>query len=874
MAKKKFYAVAKGRTIGVFKTWDEVKESVDSYSGALYKSFTSEDDAMAYIKENSVSIDESPSKKSKKDKVYAVAKGKTVGIFNTWDEVKESVMSYPGALYKSFTSEDDAIAYLKKHKAYKDKPSKKKTNSGEVKLESKKEIKEKEVVVKKEQVKKCSEVKPKKVKKYRVKNIDIKDIFSEDGVFSKKNPFYKKRESQIEATCLLEEALRNKDHFILNGPCGFGKSLTFSTAAMKNMLENGDGKIVIVTSNISLQEQLYYKDIPFVIDALKDLYGEEVKESFRPTLFKGINNFLCLNKYEESFKNNKLTNMTVIKNLNKFMDENESGDLGEADFTIPDDLKRLITTTSDECKGKDCPNKEECYNNRHKDIARGSNIIVTNYHMLFASYLVGSSVFLGTDLIVFDEAHEIEKILREFEASYVSSNAVRYIERRISEIAKLGEGGEITEKLEAFDIDRLKENSHYFFEQLENRCNESKKGPCIVIESQKDLPDPENFKISLLRLAKLLDRLLDCEIGKPSQGEQQSAMKKELDSDDLDIKKRDLKKKIKSLRKTCYKISSMISEVDEMLEDENKVLWFEKENNSIRIGLKDVDVSSKFRNYFLENDELACVLTSATISVDGNFDYIKARLGLDAIENPNKKVYEYLGKSPFNLDTQQLWYVPKTAVPGNKSEFEDGFVAQIGEIIEATNGGVLCLFTSMSNLNRCRRELPKYVEGKTILSQNDAGRRKILNMFKEDVNSVLLATKSFFTGVDVPGESLRCVVIDKLPFESPNDPVQQKLKERPGAFSKYMLPEMIITVQQAVGRGVRSIDDKCVIAILDERIISAGYSRAILGSFDYKKLLTRDVNDLERFLGTDKEEDTEPFFEEIAGTVQNDWDMI
>lgn len=818
MAKKKFYAVAKGRTVGIFNTWDEAKESINSYSGALFKSFTSFEAAEEYMKENCISIDKSSSKKSKK-----------------------------------------------------------KTESNKVKLESKKEVSkkgklsEKEVVAKKEQVKKDSEVKSKKSKKSKVKNIDIKDIFSEEGVFSKKNPFYKKRESQVEAACLLEEVLRNKGHFILNGPCGFGKSLTFSTAALKNMIENGDGKIVIVTSNISLQEQLYYKDIPFVIDALGDLYGKEIKERFRPTLFKGINNFLCLNKYEESFRKNKLTNTTVIKNLNKFMDENESGDLGEADFIIPDDVKRLITTTSDECKGKDCPNKVECYNNRHKDIARGSNIIVTNYHMLFASYLVGSSVFLGTDLIVFDEAHEIEKILREFEASYVSSNAVKYIERRISEIAKLGEGGEITEKLEKFDIDRLKENSRYFFEQLENICDESKKGPCIVIESQKDLPNPENFKISLLRLAKLLDKLVDCEIGKPSNGEQQSITKE--DAEDVDIKRRDLKKKIKSLRKTCYKITAMISEVDEILEDENKVLWFEKENDSIRIGLKDVDVSSKFRNYFLEDDDLSCVLTSATISVDGKFDYIKGILGLDSIENPNKEVYGYLGRSPFNLDTQQLWYVPKTAVPGNKSEFADEFVAQIGEIVEATNGGVLCLFTSMSNLSKCKRELPKYVEGKTILSQNDAGRRKILNMFKEDVNSVLLATKSFFTGVDIPGESLRCVVIDKLPFESPNDPVQQKLKKRPGAFYKYMLPSMIIMVQQAVGRGIRTIDDRSIIAILDERILSASYSGAILGSFDYKKLLTRDVNDLENFLRAEKE-DREPFLEEVDCTVQNDWDMI
>lgn len=177
---------------------------------------------------------------------------------------------------------------------------------------------------------------------------------------------------------------------------------------------------------------------------------------------------------------------------------------------------------------------------------------------------------------------------------------------------------------------------------------------------------------------------------------------------------------------------------------------------------------------------------------------------------------------------------------------------QIEKIIKATDGGVLCLFTSNRNLSLCKRELLKKNIGHKIYAQGDMGRNKLTELFKEDYHSTLLATKSFFTGIDIPGQSLRCIVIDKLPFTSPGDPVNQKLKMRPNYFGRYMLPQMIITLKQAVGRGVRSVDDKCVICILDERLSTATYKNKVLSSFKYKKTATRSLDRVKSFIENNK----------------------
>ena len=698
----------------------------------------------------------------------------------------------------------------------------------------------------------------------------IKDIFEEGGALSKRNALYKKRPSQVEAATQIEFAIRNKLHFILEGSTGFGKSLSYLVPAIKNLVEDGyDGQIVVVTSNISLQDQLYDKDIPYVLDIIDDIYPDErVKESIKPTLIKGIGNFICMDKMEnDDFLNSMdLFNSSRMKEIQKFYATTKDGDITKAPFVLTsEEKKKVICTTSNDCKAGLCPHKVDCFYNKQKLKAKMSKLIITNYHMLFSCTSVGSPLFSDASVIIFDEVHEADSILREFESRTISSGAVEYIERKISEIKN--NAGPLYSDLAVFDVERLKSSSDDYFNQIADKYGDKIQFSPMLVSSQSDLPDPQDFILNLSKVVATLKRMqikieqslenlseqdlkefdIDTMIADGSYEEffNSSKDKESVSSDKLGSASKGLLTIVNSLSKTCSSIIDMIDTVDATLMDENIVMYVERSRNRIILGVKEIDISPKFKKYFLDDLDVSCILASATISVNGNFEYLKRKLGLSRVED---RVLEYIGYSPFNLTKQELWYIPETALPGNNKDFDESVPYQVEEIIRAANGGALCLFTSNKNLRNCKEHLNTSIPNYRVLAQGDNSRHLLLDEFKNDYNASLLATKSFFTGVDVAGQSLRAVVIDKLPFSTPSDPVQQKLSARPGYFTNHVLPEMIVALKQAVGRGVRSIDDKCVICILDERILSANYSTKIRESFPYEKMLTRDLNVLPVFL--------------------------
>lgn len=688
------------------------------------------------------------------------------------------------------------------------------------------------------------------------KNNIISNIFEENGVLKKKNSLYKRRDSQVEAACMIYETICKKEHFIMEMGTGGGKSLTYSIPAVQYLVDNPDGKIVIVTSNISLQEQLFMKDIPFVIDAFKELYPKKKLERvLKPAVLKGINNFVCKYKYDNFYTIADSSDMKRLKPLSKFLEHTKTGDLNDIDFSLCNSIRNEVTTDSDSCNPKNCDYEKSCYSITHKEIAKSSNIIITNYHMFFSSYLAGSTIFSDTSIIIFDEAHEIENVLREYEAKQVTSNTVRYVLKKLSELRNKGKN--ICRPIEDINTEEMIEASDVFFENVQLKYLDGLYGSPKLINRQSDLPDSDNFRIAMLKVIKTLNKIIDI-----ANGSKVDAMHEDtqylLDGTQVieDNSEKDsiseIKSIAKSLKKTCWQIINMVSNVDELLTDENKVLWVENEGEGVKIGLKDIDISESFRTNFLEEDSISCILSSATISVNNSFEYLKNKLGFSTIVNPNKRTVEFMGATPFNLTKQELWYLPKNTLPGNHPKFDTEMIPHIAEIIKATNGGALCLFTSMKNMNKCKEELPKYLNGHTLLSQGELSKKKILEVFRDDVDSSLLATKSFFTGVDIAGNSLRVVVIDKLPFASPTDPVQQKLNKRENAFFQYSLPEMIISLKQAVGRGVRTIDDKCVICILDERIATARYKGIIFNSMKYPKTSTRDIEVVKRFIENNK----------------------
>ena len=599
----------------------------------------------------------------------------------------------------------------------------------------------------------------------------------------------------------------------------------------------------------------------YIVDIIEDKYGylwistiaglsrinpetDEIKNYYTD---KNNGNLSDSNLWQLLYtKDNKLIASTV-NGLNVYDEKNDT-------FTrvLGNEMRKLTTVDSVECKSNFCPYKDKCFYTLHRKKAQHAKVVVTNYHMLFSCMNANSSVFNDASLIVFDEAHEAEDILREFNASQVSIGTVEYIEKKIKEIEnKLGRKNEI---LGIENTEKLSNYAKEFFKGIEERYEKTIYLRAKIIDSQKDLPDSENLVFMLndtirrLKKVKLnVEQVLDIE----GQNQNNDNTPKD-DGGNEDFKSALVV--TKTLITTIENMVEMIYRVDDILQDKNIVMWVEIEKGVVVLGKKSIDVSQTFKRYFLEKEEdgveKTCILTSATISVDGNFEYLKNNLGFNLIDKD--KVVEFMGKSPFDLTNQELWYLPKDAVPGNDENFEATMTNQIEKIIKATDGGVLCLFTSNRNLGLCKRELLKKNIGHKIYAQGDMGRNKLTELFKEDYHSTLLATKSFFTGIDIPGQSLRCIVIDKLPFTSPGDPVNQKLKMRPNYFARFMLPQMIITLKQAVGRGVRSVDDKCVICILDERLSTATYKNKVLSSFKYKKTATRSLDRVKSFIENNK----------------------
>lgn len=670
--------------------------------------------------------------------------------------------------------------------------------------------------------------------------ITMDDIFKDGGALSDFNPSYKERPMQIEGAKIIQEGINTASNVILEGECGFGKSYAYLFPVLNKIAESGFSKrAVLVTSGISLQEQLYTKDVPFAEKVMQSLYPNWPHD-FKFTLLKGRQNFICNKKVDDIglYTMHKTMIDSKYKDIWEFANETKTGDLSELNFVPQQDvLNNIACTQRGECIGtKECPFGEECYYNKHKIRLNSSEVIITNYHMLFSDMQTGGKILPPYDILVFDEAHETAGIFRDFDSSKLSVNNAMNLRNKASEV------NNIKKEVQILDNDVFKNLIKDFeiaFIDIDKKFQDL--SSAHLIYSADELPN--SFK----NLVEGLDDV-DSELGRALEKQESlfEYIKSAYGEEDDEYKEQS---RIMSILQMMDNMTSemgyMIKSLDSILKDENNVVWLEKVNDITYLSHKKVEVGESLNESFFAKEGLTSIFTSATISVGGSFDYIKEQLGINL---SGKKTLEFMGGSPFNLTEQQLWYLPPNSLDGNKFGFDNTIAPNMKNIIESVGGGALCLFTSVKNMRNTYYELNRELGHKyRIYVQGDMPRTKLIEAFKADRDSVLLGTRSFFTGVDVPGDALRAVIIDKFPFPQPTDPVQQKLKDRANSFYKYSIPEMIITLKQAIGRGVRSIDDKCVVSILDGRMATAKYKGRINNSFNYKKTGTRNLEDLEKF---------------------------
>ena len=712
-------------------------------------------------------------------------------------------------------------------------------------------------------------------------NDDLKEIihsiFKEDGAIACNVPEYKVRESQKEAAENLVCAVSDNKNAVIEGPCGFGKTFVYLSTALLVAADNQKQfpkkkdrpRIIIATSGISLQEQLIDKDIPHMVQYMRLILDELLPAgSSLPTAasLKGRQNFICPLKFSKN--QNEIQNITRPDQYDKLLALNSaSGDLSELDFVPNSDLRNLAVCTSQhDCKNKTCPMYESCAYQIQKRRAISSDIIVCNYHVLFSS--LEAPLLPMYNLLIWDEAHEAADIFRQFKTDELSAAWVVWATKMMSAITNTRFGKDIVSQL----METKNESAAIFDNELSAKTFMNKMGASLseyfahtakvwginlynafsttklILEEANDSTSV-NLKYNLMSYFDALIKF--CSI---LENEAAEFLNEEADipADEFDD------------ANSCFVYAT---ELHESAENRLNILTRVSADGTdycyfIKKDVKDgapllsmermpVDIGELFYKHFIKDNPGSNIFTSATLSTGGNLDFCKSQLGLNFCEDD--KVFEFIGQSPFNLEKQELWYLPNECVDGNKPQFEEYFLETLKGLIRVNGKGMLILTTSISAMNKAYTVAKEYVgqlnRNTLVLKQNDLPRNMLLQEFSRNGEAILVATKSFFTGIDIPGKALQILVIDKLPFNAPDDPVTLYLNTKGGnVFMDYSVPNMIITLKQAVGRGVRSITDKCVICIADGRMATARYRGKLGRSFPYNKTSTRNVEDIKDFL--------------------------
>ncbi len=629
------------------------------------------------------------------------------------------------------------------------------------------------------------------------------EVFGPGGLFARKVPGYEPRPGQLALTRLVDLAMQRGVHALGEAPCGSGKSLAYGVPAVHHAVHR-DERVVIVTANIALQEQLVQKDLPLLQRVLPWPFSFE--------LLKGRGNYLCVDRFEESERRGELLPRDEgerdeqLEALLRWRGTTERGDVSELPFVPRPHLWSRVSVSSDDCKGQDCKHAASCFANRAHVRARGAHILVTNYHLLFAHLAVRQAT--GEDLVlppfdrlVLDEAHEAAHIAREFFGFTVSERGVKSLGGAADGLGARALG------------DALRDETQRFFAGV---AAYARSGAYAVRLREPGWADPSKLVALLRQLAERAHARAHHE--------------------DLPKDKRAAATVVQRRAATA---AGHLREVA-ALEDARCAYWIEAgPGEGTRLRASQIEVGSLLHRELF--GRTPTVLVSATLTAGGDFGFVRRELGVPAA------ALELAVPSPFDFSRQALLVVPEGLPEPAAPDFIECAAAAFRRVIAICRGRTLGLFTSHRNLDAVHVRIATC--GYRLLKQGERPRAELARVFRDDVSSVLLGTDSFWTGLDVPGQALTALVIDKLPFPNPKDPIIDAITERtPDAFMRYLLPLAILKLRQGVGRLIRSRSDVGVAVVLDRRLVENPYGRAFVRSLPAGMRLTRDLGLIGRFL--------------------------
>ena len=614
-------------------------------------------------------------------------------------------------------------------------------------------------------------------------NSTIDDFFSPNGPLNNSLENYQVRAEQVEMAKSISDSIEDKSSLVVEAGTGVGKTFAYLYPALLR-----GGRVVISTATKNLQDQLFFNDIPKIREALKI--------SVKVNILKGRGNYICKLRMENTNQEGMFYNKEDAKHLyliKAFSDNTDSGEVSEIS-QIPETstIWPMVTSTKENCLGQDCEFYKECFVVKARKEALESEVLIVNHHLFFADFVLKdeelSEILPKANTIIFDEAHQVPLVASFFLGQFISSS-------QISNLIQDCQQGLIKYPDTIQVLDTLSKD-------LQENIFELKKiiSPTSTRLNINNLKDYENFKETYSSLIKKLT-LLGITLSKHS--EENAEFQKLFErSTELNIKFDSWLKK----------------------DNQNNIYWLEVFARTIQFNETPISIAEQF-NKFQKKSDSAWIFTSATLSISGSFDHFTKLLGLE------KAKTQYL-QSPFNYNENAFLYVPKE-IPDPKDElFNLVLVKKVLPLIKASKGRAFILATSLKSMQEIgallKDELKKNEIDYPVITQGEGPKSDLLHQFKKHGNAVLIGSLSFWEGIDVRGPALSLVIIDKLPFQSPGDPVfESKIKllsdEGINAFMSMQLPEAIIKLKQGVGRLIRDDHDKGVMVICDKRLIEKSY---------------------------------------------------
>ncbi len=638
----------------------------------------------------------------------------------------------------------------------------------------------------------------------------VAEVFAADGVLAHNIPEFEHRAGQAQMANAVARAFADGGVLLAEAGTGTGKTLAYLVPAILSRQ-----RVLISTGTKNLQEQIYFKDIP----ALREALGIP----FTATYMKGRANYLCLHRLDQlNDGTGSAAQHVFFPIIREWSARTEIGDRAELE-DLPEDLALWndVSAAAETCLGGECPRYDECFVTRMRQRAAASDLVIVNHHLLCADAAVRQNaygeVIPGCSHAVLDEAHQLEDVATQYFGFSVSTYRVEDLARDVERLAATLDDRRTRDEI-ARSIERLRDHAHAFFAELTASHRASAER---VRATQTSLSAAADAAAHLTGALDIVEATLS--LASLKQGPAKNTKSDAHDGADNGNEAAD-----DDALALASRAGGLRDEIRFLLrgDDPEHVYFVEVRGRGVFLRASPIDVSKIVRELLLDRMRTT-VLTSATLTVDGTFDYIRDRLGIGAAEQLRLP-------SEFDFARQAILYLPPRMPDPRSPDFVMAAGREVIEILRRTEGRAFVLFTSYATL-RAVQAIAEMALSYPIFVQGTAPRSQLLKRFRETPHAVLLATSSFWQGVDVIGEALSCVIIDKLPFASPGDPITaariEAIRARGGEpFDEYQVPLAVLALQQGLGRLIRHRRDRGILAVLDPRLRTKGYGRRFLAS--------------------------------------------